>query len=116
MVEKLEGWKIVGGRNYARKKHNKKEIKNNKNYYKELEDKEDNDESKTKLDFEKLYYKHIRENKISYDYVYYQLDKSKIAEENYKVEKIIIQVLVSMIDQLVRYQVKESEMIIMKIK
>jgi len=41
-----------------------------------------------KPDFEKLYYEYITENKISYDYVCYQLDKNKRVEENYEVEKI----------------------------
>ena len=40
-------------------------------YYKELEDKEDDKELDKKLDFEQLYYKYLKENKISYNYVYY---------------------------------------------
>ena len=51
-----------------------------------------------KPDFEKLYYEHMRENKILFDYICHQLDKSKRAEENYEVEKITIQVLESIID------------------
>ena len=58
----------------------------------------------------------MREIKILYNYVCHQLHKSEMAEENYEVEKIIAQVLESVIDQLVRNQVKESETITIKIK
>ena len=71
MVEKSEEWKIAGGQNYSRKKYNDKETKKSQIYYKELEDKEDDNELKTKLGFKKLYYRHMRETKILYNYIYY---------------------------------------------
>ena len=44
----------------------------------------------------------MRETKFSYNYVYHQLEKSKAVEEKYKVEKMTMQALESIIDQLVR--------------
>ena len=39
----------------------------------------------TKLDFEQLYYEHIKEITISYNYVYKQLD---LIEKYYNIEKM----------------------------
>ena len=67
-------------------------IKSYKNDYKEMEEKEDDTISNNKcvLNYEKLYYEQLKESKISYNYAYKLLDRSKEKEESYKVEKIII--------------------------
>ena len=99
MVEKrLEEQKKAGRRKYFKKKHEDKVKRGSQNHYKELEDKEDNKVLNENSDFEQLYYKHMKENKISHNYIYYQLEKSKAVEEKYKVETMIMQVLESIID------------------
>ena len=95
----------------CKKKCNNKFESKSQNYCKDLEDKVDNnvlDES-NKQNFEKLYYEYMKETKVSYNYAYYQLEKSKAVEEKYKVEKMTMQALELMIDQLVLNQVKEIE-------
>ena len=70
------------------------------NYCKDLEDKKEDDnlEDSIEPNFEKLYYRHMKDTKISYEYVHHKLLKSKAMEEKYKVEKMIIQAQESMID------------------
>ena len=73
------------------------------NYHRELEDQDTdcNYEHSIKPDCKKLYYKYIKETKISCNYICNQLEKKEIIEENCEVEKIITQALESIIDQLV---------------
>ena len=93
-------WKEVGGRKIVKMRLNINKKVSYENYYSELEDNEEENAPKDwfKLDYEKLYYEHTKKSKISYDQVCNQLVKSKAKEEMHKVEKMITQVLESMID------------------
>ena len=51
--------------------------------------------------FKKLYYKSMKETKVSYDYIYEYLES---IEECYDIEKITTQVLKAMIEKLVKNQ------------
>ena len=52
-----------------------------------------------KLNFKNLYYEYINKTKISYDYIYTQLE---LVEECYKVEKMITKALEAMINRLIK--------------
>ena len=58
----------------------------------------------------------MKETKISHDYACDQLVKSEATEENHEVEKMITQVLESIINHLVLDQVKEIKAMTTEIK